>query len=236
MPNIVTRQVTYTSELTGAVSDIAFKIRADKADGFPVLLYDTPTANVCGGSSAFSPRALVVQFNDGSTIRYPIPTQGDIRGILTYLKTDPTVVCVHLDGEKWNIVPGVGSDSSYSIPSGFGDKLSGVMTYNSDVATGNINVRVAIERTPTPLAAAAIGCAEAIKAIDENGICSATLAGFKPRHFTMTAKNLTTQGKFARKAPLATPTEIIACRDAVSGVAPCISYKGETIRNAHLYV
>lgn len=236
MPNIVTRQLTYTSELTGAVSDIAFKIRADKAGGLPVLIYDTPTANVCGGAAAFKPRALITQYSDGSTIRYPVPTQADIRGILTFLATDPTVVCVHLDGEKWNVVPGVGSDTSYSIPSGFGDKLSGVMTYASDVALGNINVRVAIERAPTPLAAAAIGCAEAIKAIDENGICAATLDGFKPRHFTMTAKNLTTQGKFARKAPLATPTEIIACRDAVSGVAPCISYKGESIRNAHLYV
>lgn len=235
MPNMVTRQVQYTSEVTGASTLIKFKIREDRASP-GVILYEPVSSNVCGGAAGFTPRAAIVQYSDGSTIRYPIPTVADIPGVLQFFNTDPDVVCIHMDGEKWNVVPGVGNDVSYTIPSGFSAKLSGVMTYLSDVTGTNLLIRAAIENNPAALAAVAVGCAEGIKTIDENGICSSTLSGFKARSFIMTAKNNTTNGKFVRKAPVADPGDLASCLAATGGVAPCIGYKGETIRNAHLYL
>jgi len=241
MPNMAVRQMSYTPDVTGTAVDITFKIREDYADALPYFTVPTNTVK-CTGALGFSPRAAIVDFEDGSSIRFPIQLRSGPNGVRDTIQTLfalPGAVCIHLDGEKWTTVPTLGNPAinGYAVDPGFADKRAGVVTYESDMIGGDTKVRVAIEISPVVLSSVAIACAETRgTTIDEDGVCTNNIAGFKTRGYYMITKNLTTNGQLRRKAPVAAAGDIVQCGLNAGGVANCVGYKGETIRNAHIYL
>lgn len=236
MPTIATRQVQYQSEVTGTSSPITVKVRADYADLWPEY-NPAPTTRQCSGGRLFKPRRLIGEFADGSSINFIVGARTDVRTLLGVLMNDLNAICAHYIGEEWARIPGTGNPAvpAYAIPLGFADKLSGSITYESDVVGGDTTARVSIERQPAGLAAIAQSCAETRTPIDEEGICSASLQGFVTRGYVLTAQNIE-GGSIVRKAPVAAAGSIIDCRSDAGSVAVCVGYKGERVRNAHLYL
>ena len=237
MVQIVSKQLDYTSEVTGNVITTTFKIRADK-DELPVASggYEDAPTNVCGGTAnQFKMRALVVYYTDGSTIRYPISTRDAVRQTVVALADADDVACVDYEGEQWNVVNGFGNaDSDGFNPqpvNGKYDYLTGTYQYSSDLFENPQTTQLRIEQNTGQLSEYATSC---VGAIDENPVCSTTPQGLRTRRVIMIDKN-TGQGTSVRRhAPVADPADIRSCLDGAPSI--CVGYQGERIKNAHLLV
>lgn len=233
MPNIAVRGVSYLDDF-GETHQFNVKIRDDMAAKVPWYL---PAVDVdCGVTKIFTPRHFKATYRDGSTIQIVVP---NVAGMDARIKeiwdpTDPDkAVCVDLVGEKWTLRPGKGTAGiTYSPPSARSPKITGTIQYTADVINGVMSAKVAIEQEPAALVGGVTGCYEPVT---PNTPCTAATAGFRTRHFVAMAPNGTTGGMIVRKVPAKNPADLISCENGVAAVALCVGYKGESVRNAHLY-
>lgn len=234
MPNMVSRQMTYTNDINGQSQVIRFKIKEQYADILPAYLPPTNTP-VCSTQGLFKPRAAVALFETGERIKFPLP-DSDLAaniGRLVLLR-DAGAICIDLVGEEWRQIAGSTVPiPSYNVPDGFSDKTGGIMTYASDIAGVDQQVRVNYEIAPIQLSAVVADC---VGTLIVGGVCTTQLGGFKTRRVIMTAANAVTNGAFVRSAPVTTIAEVPNCITAAQGVTPCVGYVGESVRNAHLYL
>lgn len=233
MPNIVSRQINYQNDIGRPDTIVRFKIKEQYAD---ILDYVVPdNAPVCATSGLFKMRAAVALFPTGERIRFPIPDAGtaEIQSRIRQLLA-AGAICVDLDGESWTQIAGsTVAIPAYTVPDGFSDKTGGIMTYTSDAAGVNQQVKVNYEIAPVQLSAVVADC---VGTLVVAAACSTQLAGFKARRVIMTASNTVTNGSFVRQAPVVSLAEVPNCITAAQAVTPCVGYKGETVRNAHLYL
>jgi hypothetical protein len=192
----------YTDDFGRKYKNVFFKIQ----NGAPKLdsLYKArPAALSCGGGLIFKPRALVVTFGDGRTLRYPVAAQNKIDDIVKELLPSAAdnltpgtgadeAVCINLDGEEWSLVPGsiFGGLSFKTTPynniPNRGKKETGTYSYQSDVdGLGKLTLGYSVEELPADLA----NCQKAGMAEIKSGrgICSASALGIDPRHFVIQA-------------------------------------------------
>lgn len=232
MPNMVSREMEYVNDINGNIQTVRFKIKEQYADLLPDYVAPS-TAPVCSTQGLFKPRALVALFPTGERIKFPLAVPGSIAGEVTLL-TAAGAICIDLEGEEWRQIAGsTVAIPSYTVPDGFSDKTGGIMEYTSDAAGGAQQVRVNYEIAPVQLSAVVADC---VGTLTVAAACSTQLAGFKSRRVIMTATNAVTNGAFVRSAPVTTLAEVPNCITAAQAVTPCVGYKGETVRNAHLYV
>lgn len=234
MPNMVTRQMTYTDDISGTQRVITFKIKEQYADIQPAYLPPDGLPK-CSTQGLFKPRAAVALFPTGERIKFPLPDSDFAanRGRLILLR-DAGALCIDIVGEEWRQIAGSTVPiPSYTVPDGFSDKTGGIMTYASDVAGADQQVRVNYEIAPIQLSAVVADC---VGTLIVGGVCTTQLGGFKTRRVIMTAQNAVTNGAFVRAAPVTTIEEVPNCITAAQAVTPCVGYKGESVRNAHLYL
>lgn len=234
MPNIAVRGISYVDDF-GEAHQFNVKIRADKAAEASWYL---PATNVdCGVTRIFTPRHLKATYRDGSVIQYVVPTVANMDDKIKEVwdPTDPDkAVCVDLVGEKWSLRVGKGTaGTAYAVPAGRIAKNTGTIQYTSDVTGTTISAKIAIEQEPATLVAGVVSCWQPRT---PNTPCSATVAGFRTRHFISMSPNTTTGGMIVRKFPAKIATTLKDCEAKVAAVSLCVGYKGESVRNAHLYL
>lgn len=238
MPTMVVCEIpTYLDDLGNSYSNLRFKIRADKqgVSGFDVAVGN----NVCGGGgSLFQFRAVVAQYPDGSTIRYPVsvPASAGVRSISDAAIADGAI-CTHLDGEKWSFIPpslvgGSPNRSSFVVPTGFADKEVGEADYTSDVFAGSVAIRYAIELRPTAIADAVRGCLA--NPVPGESLGCTTGSQITARYLQVEARN-SAGGAIVRKTkPQNVGDDVGLCAAALYAVGHCVRYKGESARNVNL--
>lgn len=193
----------YTDDFGNKYKNIFFKIQPG-APHMPVYYSARPTNLICGGNIPFRMRYLEARFNDGRTLRYPVPNTGLIDNITKSLKPsllDETIpgegadeaACINLVGEEWPNVPasvlGVTLNfktSPYTNIPSRGTKETGTYTYLSDIpGVGKFTLTYRIEKDPNDLnQCQKEGLAEIKETV---GICSGGALGIKPRHFIINA-------------------------------------------------
>jgi hypothetical protein len=239
MPNIDTRQLAvYTTDLGTAVPNLRFKIRADYGPVIPG--YDPAPNSACGaGGGLFTPRAIKVDFDDGSSIRFPVANPSNIALFIQQLRTNlPGFACAHLEGERWRFIPPAavgapgGNNTGYDIPAGVTDVRVGSADYTSDLI-GPTNIRYRFEGNPVPIAAEVFNCLA--NPVQGTQPCSPS-AGIQPRELTVEAIN-NNGGSIVRKTkPQDWGGDVVACAARLYGVGLCVRYRGESARNVHLLV
>lgn len=234
MPNMVSRQMDYTDDF-GNEFTVRFRIKEEFADQFNE--YEEPEERACGGggSGNFDHRYLLATKDDGQKIRFPVPQREQIRTFADDLLGDD-FVCIDLVGESYNVFPGIGNrGASYTIPDGFSNKKNGVIEYTSDVLQV-ISAKVAFEEAPTAISGVVEQCIGGLQ-IDTDDVrvaCATTLRGFRTRRIIGKAAN-SNGGTIVRAAPVS-DLDPTSCRTAMGGVAVCVGYEGEAIKNLQLYL
>ncbi|MDG2989488.1 hypothetical protein L3556_00860 [Candidatus Synechococcus calcipolaris G9] len=247
MAPIISRQVVeYKSDLIvngqlHTIKKLRFKMKEGKLDPFTDCAQIEMPDSVCGSASILKPRAVVVTFNTGERIRFPIDEPSKVPTCIAVLSARDDVICVDLDGEEWRVIPpsltggGTPNATPYSLPTGAkSEKLTGGYDYTSDVM-GQVRYKYAVELLPDAISSVILTCLENTGPKDA---CTLPIPGFRPRHLTLKANRERTPGEpnspmIARKVPVSSVTGVAECAEALAPLGLCLSYKGESIRNAH---
>lgn len=196
----------YIDDFGNKYRNIPFKIQpnAPKVGAEEMPYVERPDSLSCGGGIPFTTRRLLVTFNDGRKLTYPVPKLSDLLIMIRQLKpslVDKDIIgiggdeaaCIDLIGEKWNLVPPsvLGASLSFKttpyidIPIR-GTKETGTYSYKSDFPSlGKIQLGYRIENQQAMLLKCQKeGMAEISTA---KGICQGKALGVKPRHFIINA-------------------------------------------------
>lgn len=227
---------TYVSDFAGEFTDVKFKLKRGRSDlGQDCGNYAAPINQVCSSSARlFSARALIVTFQDGEKVRFPVSDPANITACATALKAADGVACIDLDGEEWGVIPPtVGNYTSnsdaYELTLGQkSEKINGSYDYTSDVL-GTVGDKFAIEQEPIELSGSFMDCIANPRDKDK---CVITV-GVKARHIKIIANGLD-GSSIVRKGKVSLIGNIPTCIQAMSDKVLCVGYKGESIKNLHL--
>lgn len=242
MPNIISKEIQYVSEVLNQTVAVRFKLQqeahaiiGDRAG------WSDPTNSPCPVAESLKMRHLRAVFPDPAeptnflTVQVPVAgaTPALIQAEAVALRT-LGAVCIDFIGERWARVPGIGTPGvAYTLDPEL--EYNGVnYTYNvqSYVTTAQV-LKVTIENRNNTLYTAQTACMQLGAA---PSICTTNTAGFKPRAGIIKARNTGSGGIISRRA-IFTTNQVADIRTCLEDLAPrgqCVGYEGEVNRNLHL--
>lgn len=239
MPNIATRSIEYTSEVTGNTGPINFRISRDFIDSSLAqnLGFNPKQDAVCAFPIKVEPRYLSVLFRNKRRIKFPVGSRVQVARQVAAAAQLEGAVCVDYYGERWVNIPGIGDPSkSYSIEDSV-DSLNGAIIYSSDALGGNIAVNYSLEQDIEEFISLSNSCAGRP---DTGAICDTAFDGFKPRRLIITVKNSGNleqeKSAIVRRIPIVSAQDIQNCLRDAGLVGNCIGYEGEICPKANLFV
>lgn len=242
MPNIVVREIQYDSEVLNDTVTARFKLQEE---AFAIIGdragWGDPSNNPCPVSEGMRMRHLKATFPDPSdptnffTVQIPVagadPATIEAEAVAIRALG---AVCIDFVGERWSLVPGIGTPGvQYTLDPAL-EYVSVNYSYNVQSYTTTAQIlKVSIENRNAGLFTAQTNCLTLGAAPT---VCNTFTKGFKPRAGILKARNAGSGGIISRRAIFSTNNmaDIRSCLEALNPEGQCIGYEGEIHRNLHL--
>lgn len=240
MPNIATRGIFYTSEVTGQTFPINFKISQpyQNSSFAQTLNYRPKFPALCPMPNILYPRHVEVLLTNGQRIKLPISQREEVRSIVISLSRSEDVVCVDYIGERWVRLRGFGNPAfeGYRVGNQL-DNINGAIEYDSDVLGEGIVARVSIPQDIPQLEQYARKFAGTV---DTGLISPKSIQGFKPRRIGLRSQNLTNadeqeKSEVNRLFAISLSDNIIRAAGEGSRLANVLYYTGEILPKANIF-